>query len=63
MALLDEQVPRPVDLFKIGLPRPFAFALAFAPTAAAFEVASICGDRGAIGATLASLCAGVAYVA
>ena len=63
MALLDEEVPRPVELFKIGLPRPFAFTLAFAPTAAAFEVAPRCDDRGAIGATLVSLCTGVAYLA
>ena len=62
MAMLVEEVPRSVEFVKIGLPRPFAFTFAFAPTAAAFEVAPRCDDRGAIGATLVSLCAGVAYL-
>ena len=62
-AMLDEEVPRPAEFVNIGLPRPFAFTFAVAPTAAAFEVAPRCDDRGAIGATLVSLFAGVACLA
>ena len=61
--LVEEEVLRTDEFVKIGLPRPFALPFAFAPTAAAFEVAPKSDDRGAVGLALPSSSLGVAYLA
>ena len=51
------------DFDRIGLLRIFAIPFAFAPTAAALDVAPKSDDRGAVGFALLATSLGVAYLA